>query len=138
MTRELHRLLRTALCASLLVLPAGLFAAERREPPTPANAAAVASVDLFDAMKAKQIEVKLIPKDSTQVNIFISNKTKKPITVRLPDAYAAVPVLAQAIPGGGGGAAAAPAAGTRCNPWAAAWAAWVAAWEWAAAWVAWE
>ena len=65
-TRELHRLLRAVLCASLLVLPAGLMAAERREPPTPAKAADIASVDLFDAIKAKEIEVKLIPKDSTK------------------------------------------------------------------------
>ncbi|HEV7225295.1 MAG TPA: hypothetical protein VGN42_21495 [Pirellulales bacterium] len=67
------------------------------------------TVNLFDAMKAGQIEVKLIPKDSTQGRVFIQNKTKKPLNVKLPEAFAATPVLAQMgmggmnMGGGGGG-----------------------------------
>ncbi len=59
------------------------------------------TVELFDAVNAGQVEVKLIPKDSTQGRVFIKNKTKKPLNVKLPEAFAASPVLAQM--GGGGG-----------------------------------
>lgn len=61
------------------------------------------SVELFAAIENGQIDVKVFPKDSTQSRIVIANKTDKPLTVRLPDAFGAVPVLAQAA---GGGAAA--------------------------------
>ncbi len=61
------------------------------------------TVDMFDAVKAGQIEVKLIPKDSTQGRVFVKNKTKKPLNVKLPEAFAATPVLAQMGMGGGGG-----------------------------------
>ena len=69
-------------------------------------------VDLFAAMEAGDIEVKLICKDSTTGNVLITNKTKKPLAIRLPDAFAGVPVAAQfgcpgapggGCPGGGGG-----------------------------------
>jgi hypothetical protein len=53
------------------------------------------TVEMFSAMEAGQIDVKLIPKDSTQCRVRIENKTDKPLTVRLPDAFAGVPVLAQ-------------------------------------------
>jgi hypothetical protein len=61
------------------------------------------TVNMFEAMEAGQIEVKLIPKDSTQGRVFIQNKTKKPLNVKLPEAFAATPVLAQMMGGGGGG-----------------------------------
>ncbi len=61
-------------------------------------------VDLFAAMESGDIEVKLIPKDSTTGNVLITNKTKKPLSIRLPDAFAGVPVAAQfGCPGGPGG-----------------------------------
>jgi hypothetical protein len=59
------------------------------------------SVEMFQAIEQGQIDVKLIPKDSKQCNVLIENKTKTPLTIKLPDAFAAVPVLAQR---GGGGA----------------------------------
>jgi hypothetical protein len=58
------------------------------------------TVEMFDAMEAGQIDVKFIPKDSTQARVIIKNKSKKPLNVRLPKAFAGVPVLAQM--GGGG------------------------------------
>ncbi|HUY87175.1 MAG TPA: hypothetical protein VMV10_00420 [Pirellulales bacterium] len=64
------------------------------------------TVNMFEAMEAGQIAVKLIPKDSTQGRVIIQNKTKKPLNVKLPEAFAATPVLAQmggALGGGGGG-----------------------------------
>jgi hypothetical protein len=56
------------------------------------------AVDLFAALAKDQIDVKVIPKDSTQLRVMIQNKTDKPLTVKLPDAFAAVPILAQAAP----------------------------------------
>jgi hypothetical protein len=59
------------------------------------------TVDLFAAIDKGQIDVKVIPKDSSQLRVMIENKTDKPLAVKLPDAFAAVPILAQAgAPGG--------------------------------------
>ncbi len=60
------------------------------------------SVEMFAAIKSGEIEVKLIPKSDREANVQLTNKTKRPLTVRLPDAFAGVPVLAQAGGGGGG------------------------------------
>ncbi len=49
--------------------------------------------------------MRLIPKDDTQSRMIITNKTKQPLNVKLPDVFAGRPVLAQAggLGGGGGG-----------------------------------
>ncbi len=62
------------------------------------------TVEMFAAIDKGDIAVKLIPKDSTQCKVLIENKTDKPLNVKLPDAFAGVPVLAQAAgPGVGPG-----------------------------------
>ncbi|MCE5269207.1 MAG: hypothetical protein LLG00_15125 [Planctomycetaceae bacterium] len=61
------------------------------------------TVEMFAAIKSGDIAVKVIPKDSTQCTVMVENKTDKPLTVKLPDAFAASPVLAQAMPGAGAG-----------------------------------
>jgi hypothetical protein len=64
------------------------------------------TVDMFAAMQKGDIAVQLIPKDSTQSQVLIKNKTDKPLNVKLPEAFAGVPVLAQNFGGGnavGGG-----------------------------------
>lgn len=61
------------------------------------------TVDLFEAMDAGQIQVTFIPKNSAEARIFIKNKAKKALNVRLPKAFAAVPILAQAAGGMGMG-----------------------------------
>jgi hypothetical protein len=58
------------------------------------------TVELFAAVEAGQIEVRFIPKDSKLARILIENKTAAPLNVRLPEAFAALPVLAQFQPGG--------------------------------------
>ena len=58
-------------------------------------------VDLFDAMDAKQVAVRLIPKDAMGGTVLIENKTDKPLTVKIPDAVAGVSIHAQM--GGMGG-----------------------------------
>ncbi|MGE0606473.1 MAG: hypothetical protein AB7O62_05040 [Pirellulales bacterium] len=59
------------------------------------------TIEFFEAMDSGEIEVKFIPRDSTEANVIIRNKTDKPFNVKLPGAFAGVPVLAQF--GGGGG-----------------------------------
>ena len=64
-----------------------------------------ATVELFDAMKSGDIEVRVIAKDAAAGNVLIKNTTKRRLTIQLPEVFAAVPVAAQF---GGGGAFAAP------------------------------
>jgi hypothetical protein len=93
----------TLLCAAIaaMLIPALLIAAEGRTPKSGGSDANQETVEMFSAMEKGQIAVKLIPKDSTQCRILIENKTDKPLTVKLPETFAGVPVLAQR--GGGGG-----------------------------------
>lgn len=70
---------------------------------TKAKAADSEEVEMFDAIKRGDIEVKLIPKDSTTGTVTIKNNTKKPLSIKLPDAFAGVPVNAQLGGFGGGG-----------------------------------
>ncbi len=74
---------------ALLVSVSSLTAAKRDTPekPTP--------VPLFEAVAAKQVEVGVIPRDSTRMTVQIKNIGNQPLTIQLPPAFAAVPVLAQ-------------------------------------------
>src|SRR5262245_6919668 len=60
-------------------------------------------VELFEGIEAGSLEATLIPKSSLEGNVFIENKTDKPITVKLPKAVAAAQVLKQGFGQGGGG-----------------------------------
>ena len=59
------------------------------------------AIELFQAVDQGLVEVKLIPKNSLQSSISVTNKTDKEIVVDMPTAFAGVPVLAQ--PGAMGG-----------------------------------
>jgi len=103
---------RLAVAAGLLLLPTLLLAADRRaRAPKPGEYNPQnTTVEMFSAIESGDIEVTLIPKDSTQARIMIANKTNKPLNVKLPAAFAGVPVLGQvggAAPGAAnpGGAA---------------------------------
>ena len=102
--------MNVALCRGVVVaaftlalsLPTwGADAVNRGKATTP-----VAAVDLFDGIKSGDVDVKLIPKDATEGMLTIKNQTGQPLTIKLPEAFAAVPVLAQrrgGAAGGGGG-----------------------------------
>src|SRR4029077_17936652 len=60
------------------------------------------AVELFEGIEQGAIEATLIPKSSLEGNVFVENKTKKPITVKFPKAVAAAQVLKQGFGGGGG------------------------------------
>ena len=89
------------LLASFIVamLPALVHAVEPVKK-SPAKSGAMGKVEpqvveMFEAMKSGQIEVTFIPKDATEANVLFKNKTDKPVLIKLPDAFAGVPVLAQ-------------------------------------------
>jgi hypothetical protein len=79
-----------------VVLAASPASAPKKEPPAK-------SVDLFIGMDSGEVEAVLIPKDSTGGTIMIKNKTDKPLSVKIPAAFAGVPILAQIGMGGGMG-----------------------------------
>ena len=61
------------------------------------------TVEMFKAIGDGQIDVKVIPKNSKQCRVLITNKTDKPLNIALPETFAAMP-LAQfgEEPAGGG------------------------------------
>lgn len=97
-------LARLALMAAVAIVVGSLSGTglADKSPRGAVGAAAPEVVEMFAAIEHGQIEVKLIPKDSTLCRVLIENKTKKPLSVKLPDAFAGVPVLAQAGMGMGG------------------------------------
>ncbi|MCY2993902.1 MAG: hypothetical protein NTY19_39410 [Planctomycetota bacterium] len=84
---------------SLLALPAAWSADQIKNKLAPD----AEQVELFAAMKAGDVVVKLIPKNVKEANVLIENKLDKPLHIKLPDAFAGVPVLAQRGGMGGGG-----------------------------------
>ncbi len=73
-------------------------------PPAAESKAAPIPVGMFEAMKAGQIEVQYIPLDeSRQAKLLIKNKTKQPLSLKLPANFGATPILAQFGGGLGGG-----------------------------------
>lgn len=65
------------------------------------------TLEMFAAMEAEQVDVKIIPQDATKANIIIKNLMDKPVHLQLPEAFASMPVLGQfgggGLGGGGGG-----------------------------------
>ena len=60
-------------------------------------------IELFQAIEEKKVVVDFIPKDATEANVIFRNKTDKPLRLKLPATFAAVPVLGQGFGGGMGG-----------------------------------
>jgi hypothetical protein len=97
--------IRWALVLAMTVaLPALVGSRDTRGDDSVAPAAAVKTaprgIDLFDGMKSGDLDVKFIPHNANEAQILVKNNTDQPLTVKLPDAFAAVPVLAQAAAGG--------------------------------------
>jgi hypothetical protein len=93
----IHRIVIGCFLAVIGVVPV----AQGAKPESAAAKQPAEEVELFAAMESGDIEVKLILKDSTAGTVTIANKTKKPLKIKLPAAFAGVPVAAQF--GGGGG-----------------------------------
>lgn len=86
-------------------------AAPAREPRPSRGSMSAAVEDVLEAEKAGLVEVKYIPNDSRSAQIVVTNRSDRPLTLRLPGAFAGVPVLAQLGGMGGGGNAAGFGAG---------------------------
>ena len=52
-------------------------------------------IDLFEAVDAGQVTVRLIPKNAMGGNVLIENKTDKPLTVKIPEAVVGVSIHSQ-------------------------------------------
>jgi hypothetical protein len=89
-----------AFFAACLFGPVAAYAAS---PVKRAAAEEARVVDLFDGIKSGDIEVKVIPKDAKEGTVTIRNKTGQLLSIKVPEALAAVPVLAQAGWGPAGG-----------------------------------
>jgi hypothetical protein len=57
-------------------------------------------VELFEAIAAGDVSVQVVPQRSERVTLQVANKTDRPLSIEVPAAIAAAPVLAQ-LPGGG-------------------------------------
>lgn len=94
---------RCASFALLIATPAVVLAADAGVKNLGAPNKNNATVEMFAAMQNGDIDVKIIPKDATEARVLIKNNTKQPLNVKLPDAFAGRPILAQRNGGGGGG-----------------------------------
>lgn len=105
---SLHQMARLS-CGFVLwaavYLPAATFAADPLDasaPAAPSSFTANDGADFFAAIRNGDLDVKFIPRDSRRAQVIIKNTTDQPLTVKLPDAFVGMPVLAQL--GGAGGA----------------------------------
>lgn len=76
--------------------------ASKRPIKRPKFDASAEQIELFTGIEQGAFEAVLIPKSSLAGNLFIANKTDKPLTVKLPKAAAAVQVLKQGFGNTGG------------------------------------
>ncbi|MFM8733806.1 MAG: hypothetical protein ACKOC8_01215 [Pirellulales bacterium] len=58
-------------------------------------ASAAAAQDLLEAQAAGLVEVRFIPNDSQSAQVVVRSRSDRPLTLRLPEGFAGVPVLAQ-------------------------------------------
>jgi len=103
MNRSVAPVLAVLFLAAELCAPLSLARAESAKAAA-AKAAATETpeaVDLFDAMQDGTVDAKFIARSSKRGRIILENKTNKPLTVEIPDAFIGLP-MAQ-FGGGGGG-----------------------------------
>ena len=76
--------------ASLLALACVCGPAAAQAPSSPAQ-----PLDVLAAESAGEVEVRFIPNDSRSAQVIVANRAERPLTLRLPAAFAGVPVAAQ-------------------------------------------
>ena len=60
-------------------------------------------VDMYDGMASGEVEVVIKTKSSSDSNFFVKNLTDKPLAIKMPEVFSAVPVVRQFGGQGGGG-----------------------------------
>jgi len=86
-------------CGVMLFCTLGAPAMARESGP---RASAPQAIDVLKAEAQGLVTVKYIPNDARSAQILVRNTSKRPLTLRLPAAFAGIPLLAQM--GGGQGA----------------------------------
>jgi len=89
------------LACGLIVFADGQASAADSASVTSASASPAGVPDLFEAEERQLVSLKYIPNDAKSAQIIVTNRTRRPLTLRLPASFAGVPVLAQM--GGMGG-----------------------------------
>jgi hypothetical protein len=67
----------------------------------PNRRGAAQELDLFEGLQSGEVAVRFIPRDAASGTVLITNLTMRPLAIRLPAAFAGIPVLAQVGPGNG-------------------------------------
>lgn len=107
-----HALASLAVCGLAIVavtLPIELSAAKKVSTPqkkpikNPKFDPSADQVDLFDAVDAGHVTVRLIPEDAMNGTVLIENKTDKALTVKIPEAVVGISIHAQLFNGNGAG-----------------------------------
>jgi hypothetical protein len=88
---------------ALSVTAALVASAFAREPRQVATATAADVQDVLAAEAAGLVDVKFIPNDSRSAQVIVTNRSDRPLSLRLPAGFAGVPVLAQMGGQGAGG-----------------------------------
>ena len=81
--------------AAALVLAALAAPAVARGPRVASSSALADAQDILAAEAAGLVNVKFIPNDSRTAQVVVTNRSDRPLTLRLPAGFAGVPVLAQ-------------------------------------------
>jgi hypothetical protein len=85
--------------ATCLLLASWMAAAPAADATTAADAAGAptthAAQDVLAAQDAGLVDVKFIPNDSRSAQVVVASRVDRPLTLRLPASFGAVPVLAQ-------------------------------------------
>jgi len=67
----------------------------------PATVSSGSATEFFDAVDSGQLNAKLIVMNDHEARLILTNNTKQPLNLKLPEAFAGVPVAAQFGAGGG-------------------------------------
>ena len=89
--------------AGALIMSVSSQSAVAAESASATSTSASGVPDLFEAEAQQLVSLRYIPNNAKSAQINVTNRTRRPLTLRLPDAFAGIPVLAQMGGMGGGG-----------------------------------
>ena len=89
--------------AGALIMSVSSQSAVAAESASATSTSASGVPDLFEAEAQQLVSLRYIPNNAKSAQIIVTNRTRRPLTLRLPDAFAGIPVLAQMGGMGGGG-----------------------------------
>lgn len=93
---------KVLVCGVSLSVVMLLCAAVKQPILKPSYDASIPAVELFDAIEEGTVEVSIIPRSAQDANLFVTNRTDRPISVKLPPAIVGVHTLKQGFGQGAG------------------------------------